>query len=181
MKKLFTIILISLVICSVVYAETRVSAKVSPYSYQYISAPDRTENNSIASYYGFGVSAAIEKFYANRFSLGLGVGVDSYYFSNDEESNVIELSIFPIIGYNIKVSDTTELFAKAKLEVTEQILEDVNSYQFTPAVELGIGYTINEKLDFTFSVEGIFGFARSSEETFRSDRINTNLGLYYKF
>ena len=159
-KKLIILMALLVAVFSCVYANSpEITAKISPYSFQFV----KTESRNFSSSYGFGVEAG----YRHNIPNGLSVGADarySFYKYSNEGYRYHVLSFMLTAGYVMHFGDKWSLRADFGAGIQERMVGSASGVFFGMNLYVGAGYAISQEARLTGGLDCGLAFQKGSTD-----------------
>ena len=179
MKKTLSVLVLILLACTTVFAASKVSVSVDPYSLQAFTQKDGDVKETTYPKYGFGAGAGYDYNIYGNFNVGGQVKFATYYI--EEQKNFIDVTFIGKAGYTYNVSEMVSVYANGKAALDLQIHNEKVSAVFEFGPELGVSHKINDTFSAFASCELLMGFPRKDGIKYSEFRVTPSVGVSYAF
>lgn len=177
MKKVFSILMLLLVLCTCIFASHRVSVTIDPFAWQGFLMKNNGSKSTEHSTYGLGGGLGYDWAFYKNFRAGVDVKCDTYFLK--DKNNFTDISFLGKAGYVYKLNETLNLYGNMKFGLDLQVHDKKTSAVMEFGPEIGLEYKFNEKVDFFVSCEGLFGFPKKGDTKYAEFRITPTIGAGY--
>lgn len=177
MKRVLSILILLLILCTSVFADDRFTVTFDPFTLQRFVQKSGDSATLLNSEIGIGIGIGYDRAFCNDFRYGADLKAD-FYINKDTFTDV---SLLAKVGYLTSASDSVILFANAKAGLDLQICNKKAGAVFEFGPEIGTQFKLDDHFDLFASCEILFGFPRKDDVKYSEFRVTTAIGAGYTF